>query len=72
MSCASSGHMQSKTMEQHILDTNAGKQQFKLPQMSNSHWCYKIELHLNIDYSFDHQMSLSKSKCWYSKTCLHF
>ncbi len=30
------------------------------------------ELHLNIDYNFDHQMSLSKSKCWYSNNSLHF
>ncbi len=43
------------TIEQHTLDTNAGKQ-----------------LHINIDYNFDHQMSLSKSKCWYSNNCLHF
>ncbi len=26
----------------------------------------KNELHLSIDYNFDHQMSLSKSKCWNS------
>ncbi len=26
----------------------------------------KIKQHLNIDQNFDHQMSLSKSKCWYS------
>jgi hypothetical protein len=32
----------------------------------------KNELHLNIYYSFDHQVSLSKSKCWYSNNCLHF
>ena len=25
-----------------------------------------------MDYNFDHQMSLSKSKCWYSNNCLHF
>ncbi len=31
-----------------------------------------MELQLNIDYNFDHQMSLSKSKCWYSNNCLHF
>ncbi len=30
---------------------------------------YKI---LNTDQNFDHQMSLSKSKCWYSNNCLHF
>ncbi len=29
-------------------------------------WCGKIEQYLNKDYNFDHQMSLSKSKCWYS------
>jgi hypothetical protein len=32
----------------------------------------KNEQHLNIDYNFDHQMSLSKSKCWYSNNCLQF
>ncbi len=31
----------------------------------------KNELPLNTDYNFDHQMSLSKSKCWYSNNCLH-
>jgi hypothetical protein len=25
-----------------------------------------------IDYNFDHQMSLSMSKCWYSNNCLYF
>jgi len=25
-----------------------------------------------MDSNFDHQMSLSKSKCWYSNNCLHF
>ena len=25
-----------------------------------------------MDQNFDHQMSLSKSKCWYSNNCLHF
>ncbi len=34
----------------------------KLQQMSNQFWCWKNEQHLNIDESFDHQMSLSKSK----------
>jgi hypothetical protein len=38
----------------------------KLPQMSNLHWCWKNEPHLNVDYNFDHQMSLSKMKYWYS------
>jgi hypothetical protein len=32
----------------------------------------KNEQHLNIDYNFDQQMSLSKSKCWYWNNCLHF
>ncbi len=32
----------------------------------------KMNQHLNIDYNFDHQMSLSKNKCWYSSNCLHF
>ncbi len=27
------------------------------------------EQHLNVDYNFDHQMSLN---CWYSNSCLHF
>ncbi len=31
----------------------------------------KNEQHLNIDQNFDHQMSLSQSKCWYSNNCLH-
>jgi hypothetical protein len=31
-----------------------------------------LEQHLNIDQNFDHQMSLSKSKCWYSNNCLYF
>ncbi len=34
---------------------------FTLPQMSNKHWRWKNELHLNVDLNFDHQMSLSKS-----------
>jgi len=25
-----------------------------------------------MDLNFDHQMSLIKSKCWYSNNCLHF
>jgi hypothetical protein len=25
-----------------------------------------------MDWNYDHQMSLSKSKCWYSRNCLHF
>ncbi len=32
----------------------------------------KNEQHLNIEYNFDHQMSLSKSKILYSDNCLHF
>ncbi len=39
---------------------------YRLPQMSYKHWCWKNELHLNIGENFDHQMSLSKSKRWYS------
>jgi hypothetical protein len=27
---------------------------------------------LNVDKNFDHHMSLSKSKYWYSNNCLHF
>jgi len=44
----------------------------KLPQLSKYHWCWKNELHINKYLNFDHQMSLSKSKCWYSNYCLHF
>jgi len=29
-----------------------------------------IEQHLNLDYSFDHQMSPSNSKCWHSNNLL--
>ncbi len=32
----------------------------------------KNGLCLNINQNFDHPMSLSKSKCWYSNNCLHF
>ena len=32
----------------------------------------KNEQHLNMDQNFDHQMSLSKSKCLYSNNCLCF
>ena len=35
-------------IEQHILDTNAGKNCLKLPQLSIKHWCWKNEQHLNI------------------------
>jgi hypothetical protein len=59
-------------IEQHVLDTNAGKQLSEAAQMSNLHCCRKNERHLNIDYSFDHKMSQSKSKCWYTKNCLNF
>ncbi len=44
----------------------------ELPQMSNLQWCWKNEQHLYVDQSFDHQMSLGKSKCQYSNNCLHF
>ncbi len=44
----------------------------KLPQMSNKHWCWKNEQHLNIEYNFYHQMSLSNSNCWYWNNCLDF
>ncbi len=44
----------------------------KLPQISNQLWCLKNELNLNMDFSFDHQMSLRKSKCLYSNNCLCF
>ncbi len=31
--------------------------------------CWKNEQHLNMDYNFDHQMSLSKSKCFKFLKC---
>jgi hypothetical protein len=52
----------------HMQDNNC----LRLPQMSNKHWCWKNEQYLNIDFNFDHQMSLSKSKWLYSNNCLHF
>ncbi len=36
-------------MEQYVLDTNAGKQLLKLPQISNELYCWKNEQHLNMD-----------------------
>ncbi len=33
---------------------------------------HQNEHHLNIDCNFDHQMSISKNKCWNSNNCLHF
>ncbi len=44
----------------------------KLPQISNQLCCLKNEQHFNTDQNFDHQMSLSKSKCLYSNNCLRF
>ncbi len=44
----------------------------KPPQISNQLWCFKNEQYLNMDKNFDHQMSLSKSKCLYSYSCLRF
>ncbi len=44
----------------------------KLPQISNQLWCLKNEQYLNMDKNFAHQMSLSKGKCLYSYSCLHF
>jgi hypothetical protein len=38
------------------------------------HWCLinaSVSKMSNIS-NFDHQMSLSKRKCWYSNNCLHF
>jgi hypothetical protein len=32
----------------------------------------KNEQHLKINQNFDHQMYLSKRKCWDSNNCLHF
>jgi hypothetical protein len=40
----------------------------KLPQISNQLWCLKNE-HLNVDYNFDHQMSLSKQLFTFLKAC---
>ncbi len=42
----------------------------KLPQISNQLWSLKNEPRQ--DQNLGHQMSLSKSKCWYSNNCLHF
>jgi hypothetical protein len=35
---------------------------------------YGVEKWTTFKYGFelDHQMSLNKSKCWYSNNCLHF
>ncbi len=43
----------------------------KLPQISNEHCCWKMS---NIIYRLElwPPESLSKSKCWYSNTCLYF
>jgi hypothetical protein len=60
-------------VEQRVLDTNAEK-----ATVLSYHRCVintgveKNKQHLNIDWSFDHQMSQSKSKCWHSNDCLHF
>ncbi len=40
--------------------------------MSNWHWCWKNEQHLDIDFNFYLQVYLSKTKCRYSNNCLHF
>ncbi len=45
--------------------------------VSSCHRCLisngvKNELHLIIDLNVDHQMFLSKSKCWFSNNCLHY
>ncbi len=61
------------SIEEHILDTDAEK-----TTVCSCHRCLinagveKNELHLNIDLNFDHQMSLSKSKCWQSNNCLQY
>ncbi len=36
------------------------------------HWFWKNKQQIVINYNFNHQMSLSKSKFWYSNNCLHF
>ncbi len=56
-------HVQTRMQENNCL---------KLSQMSNSHWCWKNEQHLNIALNFGHQIFLGKSKCWYSNNSLHF
>jgi len=55
-------------MEQHVIDTNTGVLS-----------CHRFlinpgveKVNINMDLNYDHQMSLSKSKCWYSNNCLHF
>jgi hypothetical protein len=70
--CCCCNKLECLPIEQHILDTNTGKNCLKLRQISNYHWCWKHELHSYIDLNFDHQMSLSSSKCWLSNNCLHF
>jgi len=60
------------TIEQRILDTNAGKQLSWAATDVKSILVLKNEQHLNVDLNFDHQMYLSKSKYWYSNNYLHF
>ncbi len=61
--------VQWNSMHQTLMQENS---YLKLPHISNQLWCLKNEQHLNIDQNFDHQMSLSKSKCLYSNNCLCF
>ncbi len=50
-------------IEQNVLDTNAEKQLSEAATDVELTLVLKNELHLDIDLNFDHQMSLSKSKC---------
>jgi hypothetical protein len=59
-------------MEEHVLETNAGKQAVLSCHRYLINFSVKNGQHLNMDFNFDHQMSLSKSECWYSNNCLHF
>ncbi len=61
-----------KAIDLRILDTYAGKQLSYADTDVSLILALKNELHLNIDQNFGHQMSLSKSKCWYSNNCSHF
>ncbi len=60
------------SIEQHILDTNAGKQLLSCHRCLINTGVEKNEQLLNKYYNFDHEMSLSKSKCLHPNNYLHF
>ncbi len=62
-------YSQWNSMYQTPMQENSSLQ---VPQISNQLWCLKNEHNLNMDQNFNHQMSLSKSKCLYLNNCLHF